>query len=627
MRLPTFSTLLTLTLSLTPLTIPLMVQSSWGQETVETDIETLPQQAIQQATQGKPLESIETFKQLLTIARQEKNRELEAFSLLGLGFNYNNIGKPQPALEQYNQALVIFRDIKDRSGEATTLNNIGAVYDNIGKPTEAINALEAAVTITLDIRRGLKDNDREAYLAAEGGTAVALVNLLIDQNQAQTAYQWANLATTFELADYTRLINAADKVNNPDAKKAVQDWNKQKQTVETLRQRLQQNFSETLAQQLQQEVAKVNRLAETLSEKYPEVAELFETTPEDITRLQKTIPAGTVVIQPVLLNNNIALFVLTANTLTVKKVPINPQDFEQLIEDYRAILSNRFATGWRSKGGELYDLLIRPIEAEIKQLSPEKIAIIATEKLRYIPFETLYDVTNQQYLLEQYPIHYYTRLSVNSIALQENKPPSNPKVLALGNPKPREPYNLPESENEVNGILNIFPNSEVYTQKDATLSNFKLNASRFSFIHLATHGCFDQEVCCLPNCEEPNHVTLETNTLLFADQNFNLADANELGLSNTELIIISACKTALRQNSTGQEISGMAYILERVGAKAVMASLWVVDDNYTKEIMLEFYRNLNQGMNKTEALRQAKLSYKDNHPVFWSPFILIGSGK
>ncbi|MGB5768758.1 MAG: CHAT domain-containing protein, partial [Crocosphaera sp.] len=403
--------------------------------------------------------------------------------------------------------------------------------------------------------------------------------------------------------------------------------------VETLRQRLQANFSETLAQQLQQQEAKLNQLAETLAKQYPEVAELFETTPEDITRLQKTIPAGTVVIQPVLLTNitnvpnNIAIFILTSDTLTVKKVSINPQDFNQLIEDYRAILSNRFKGGWRRKGGELYDILIRPIETEIKQLAPQKIAIIATEKLRYIPFETLYDSSKKQYLLEQYPLHYYTRLSVNSIALQEDTTPTTTKVLALGNPNPNEPYHLEAAEEEVKSIPNIFPDSEVYIQKDATLTNFKLNASRFNFLHLATHGCFDIEVCCLPNCEEPNHVTLETNTLLFADQNFNIANANELGLSTTELIIISACKTALRQNSTGQEISGIAYLFERVGAKAVMASLWNAEDDSTKEIMLQFYTNLAQGMNKTEALTEAKLSQKNRHPAFWSPFILIGNGQ
>ncbi len=58
-----------------------------------------------------------------------------------------------------------------------------------------------------------------------------------------------------------------------------------------------------------------------------------------------------------------------------------------------------------------------------------------------------------------------------------------------------------------------------------------------------------------------------------------------------------------------------------------MASLWNVEDDSTKEIMLQFYTNIAQGMNKTEALTEAKLSPKNRHPAFWSPFILIGNGQ
>ncbi|MDJ0661531.1 MAG: CHAT domain-containing protein [Crocosphaera sp.] len=55
---------------------------------------------------------------------------------------------------------------------------------------------------------------------------------------------------------------------------------------------------------------------------------------------------------------------------------------------------------------QIYEILIRPIEPEIKNISPQNLAIIATGKLRYIPFETLYDRDKEKFLLEKYPIHY-----------------------------------------------------------------------------------------------------------------------------------------------------------------------------------------------------------------------------
>jgi CHAT domain-containing protein len=81
----------------------------------------------------------------------------------------------------------------------------------------------------------------------------------------------------------------------------------------------------------------------------------------------------------------------------------------------------------------------------------------------------------------------------------------------------------------------------------------------------------------------------------------------------------------------------LAYVLERAGAKSVIASLWSAPDGIELEdksyeaitsiMMAKFYQNLQKGMNKSEAMREAKLSLieKYPHPYFWSPFILIGA--
>ena len=146
----------------------------------------------------------------------------------------------------------------------------------------------------------------------------------------------------------------------------------------------------------------------------------------------------------------------------------------------------------------------------------------------------------------------------------------------------------------------------------------KKQAFRFPILHLGTHGCFNLAGC-------PN-LGMQANTILFANnQQYNIADAALLGLKNTELITLSACQTAKEANADGQEISGLAYVLERAGAKSVIASLWNAEDNTSAEIMTQFYQNLKNGMSKSEAMRQAKLSQIKSHPFFWSPFILIGS--
>ncbi len=360
------------------------------------------------------------------------------------------------------------------------------------------------------------------------------------------------------------------------------------------------------------------------------MAELFETTPADIKNLTSSIPTGTVVVQPVLLTNvrnmpnNIAFFIFTKGELSVIKKSIDPTKFNELLTKYLEKVQDDTDASYAETGGELYDILIRPIEDKIKALSPKQLSIIATGKLRHFPFETLYDSKTNQFLIQKYPVNYLTRISNNSLkspGVQNAVPRKAQAVLAFGNPVPRDPQNLPSAEVEVRKIKEIFPESEVYIHNKATLEKFRSQALRFSFLHLATHGCFKIEDC--------KEVDLLNNRLLFADKPLDIADAALLGLQGTQLITLSACQTAVETNLNGEGIAGIAYIFERAGAKAVMASLWKVEDEATQELMVDFYQNLKQGMTKGEALQKAKLKLikDDRHPFYWSPFVLIGDAR
>jgi CHAT domain-containing protein len=381
-----------------------------------------------------------------------------------------------------------------------------------------------------------------------------------------------------------------------------------------MRRQLQDKFSEELAQQIRQFEEKVYKNAETIGDKYPEIAELFESKPTDIAQLQKNIAPDTLVIQPVPLRDKVALFLVTREKLIVIQSDAKREELNKLVSEYRTQLANAKNSDVYDTGGKLYEILIRPIESQIATNSPKNIAIIASGQLRYIPFETLYDEKNKQVLLEKYPIYYLTRISTSTPPATERKPL---QVLAFANPKPTL-QELKGTEIEAEIIRQTFPGSATYEHEKATLDTFKIQAGRFSILHLGTHGCFDLAGC--PNLD------MQANNILFANKKeYNIANAALLGLKNTELITLSACQTAKEANADGQEISGLAYVLERAGAKSVIASLWSAEDNTSAEIMTQFYQNLKNGMTKSEAMQKAKLSQIKSHPFFWSPFILIGA--
>ncbi|MFN6307081.1 MAG: DUF2225 domain-containing protein [Microcystis sp.] len=578
---------------------------------------------------GEKQKALDYYQQALPLRRAVGDRTGEAITLHNIGAVYSALGEKQKALDYYQQALPLSRAVGDRSQEATTLNNIGFVYRDQGKPEVAIDSLEKSANLILELRRGVSRSLRATFLESEQGTSIALVDLLIRQNSPQKAFEWANLSTTFDLVDYERLAGTEGQVKNPVANQAYQEWKAQARKLEALRQELQTNFSDTLSRQVRQQEAALSEQAEILVEKYPELADLLEITPTDLAQLQANLPANTTLLQPVLLTgidnveHTVALFILTRTTLKVQQVPV-PKDLNERLQRYASQLESDLEIVDRALSSQLYDLLIRPIEG---QIAPNQtLAIIATGALQRIPFETLYDNQTQQYLLQKYPIHYLTRLS--KVQPQPTPKVNNPSVLVFANPRPTQ-VELIGTEAQADFLQKTYANSQIYKHQQATLDAFLSQSPRFPILHLGTHGCFRPEGC-------PS-LGMKPNTLLFANKReYELKDAVKLGLQNTELITIGACETAREVDGVG--LAGLAYVWERAGAKTTLASLWNATDfvQYSQQnspelptaaILNQFYTNLQQGMTKAEALRQAKLAHIDLHPFFWAAFILIGDGQ
>jgi CHAT domain-containing protein len=96
-----------------------------------------------------------------------------------------------------------------------------------------------------------------------------------------------------------------------------------------------------------------------------------------------------------------------------------------------------------------------------------------------------------------------------------------------------------------------------------------------------------------------------------------------------DVVMLSACETAVGQVRRYEGMYGLARAFLYVGARSVGASLWRVSDASTARLMGAFYREYARGAGKAEALRQAQVGllrrkeYSD--PYFWSGFILIGA--
>ena len=102
---------------------------------------------------------------------------------------------------------------------------------------------------------------------------------------------------------------------------------------------------------------------------------------------------------------------------------------------------------------------------------------------------------------------------------------------------------------------------------------------------------------------------------------------------SADMITLSACSTGLGKLVNGEGILGMTRAFFYAGARNLTVSLWNVNDAATAVLVRSFYAQLNRGISKPEALRQAKLHllFGSNptwrRPYFWAPFVLVGSGQ
>jgi CHAT domain-containing protein len=97
---------------------------------------------------------------------------------------------------------------------------------------------------------------------------------------------------------------------------------------------------------------------------------------------------------------------------------------------------------------------------------------------------------------------------------------------------------------------------------------------------------------------------------------------------NAQLVVLSGCRTADGKLLQGEGLLAISRSFYYAGARAVVATLWNVDDVSTAELMKTFYRLIRAGMAPEDALRQAKIEMERGkhklwkNPWFWSPFII-----
>jgi CHAT domain-containing protein/Tfp pilus assembly protein PilF len=319
------------------------------------------------------------------------------------------------------------------------------------------------------------------------------------------------------------------------------------------------------------------------------------------------------------------LFAVTRDRLAAFRLDATAIDGS--LRPFTASLANpqSVAQGIRLRATALYRVLLGPVTEFLT--NARRVIVAADGDLYDLPFETLVAPATSggrsAYLIESRTISYVP--SASTLAHLGELPLGNgPEFLGFAAPEAGGglPY-LPLVEEEVRRIAALFPErSRIFLSAEATEVRFRsenalVTAARR--LHFAAHGYLseDPELMGIHLSRDPAH---GSDGLL---QAFEI-----LGLDlHADLVVLSACETARGQRIPGEGTLGLPRAFFYAGARTVVVSLWRAEDSATAALMVAFYRALSRGVDKAEALRQAKLERiaAGDVPRLWAPFVLVGS--
>ena len=196
------------------------------------------------------------------------------------------------------------------------------------------------------------------------------------------------------------------------------------------------------------------------------------------------------------------------------------------------------------------------------------------------------------------------------------------RICAIGNPKSAM-VPLPAAEKEAKEIAQLFKGSNVRTRARATESLLKSGyegLGRPDVIHFACHGIFNEKA------PELSHLALTPDQK--NDGKLEMHEIFDLDWKGLSLVTMSACSSGNGKLGAGNDLVGLTRGFMFAGAPSILCSLWDVDDDATKVLMVNFYKNYLGGMSKPESLRRAQVAMMKNpkwsHPYYWSAFVLFG---
>ena len=576
------------------------------------------------------------------------------------------LGNLTAASQAYQKALTFFESKVDYTNEAALRYGLGKLALRQHRFDEAEKQLRRSIELTKQLRENASSKDlRSSFLASVHGRYEAYVELLMTRFASTGNRDFERQA--FEANESGRALALLDSLRSQqkeirrasDPMLLIEEEKLQKreqQLLDSLAEQVSRGASEQDRQKINAELTDVRSRYETLQARLNTNAKftnLLWPEPDYQKVKDQLIDSNTTLLEYSLGDANSYAWIITQNGLTSRKLE-HKNSIERAVNQLLTLLQKPLIDSGddvrlQNAINDVSRLVLEPVS---DQLHTSRLIVIADGCLQRVPFQVLKAFsTATEPLVAQFEIVDAPSAAALASVRQErmHRQSGTKMVVGFGDaifaadsskPTPTdtqatrgsESRNLPSlpmlfnAKRELRAIEELTgDDSAFYTEYAATRDNFlNVNFNQFRIVHVVTHGIL--------NDVEPQ---LSGLYLTRVDSN-NRPLAGFIGLTDifkmntsVDLVVLSACQTALGKELRGEGLIGLTRGFMYAGAASVVATLWQVDDAASAELMKYFYTYLlHDGMTPPAALRAAQNKIRSQpkwkSPYYWAGFTIQG---
>lgn len=624
---------------------------------------------------GEFRKAVEYLQQGLDLRREIGERAGEAISLRNLGTTYYLSGDISRAADYLTLANNLGRELGDRRVESDSHYWLAIIDRDRGEIDRAIVHIESGLRIIEQIRGELVNPElRTAYFSTVQDYYELYTELYAARFGKSGAVADAESAfLTSEKARARGLIELLQEAR-VDIRKGVDEklLEREIELQDSLNARFRQRTQILGGKSTPEQRSKINSEINSLTTELDALRVRLRLENPRYGALRGGDSAGIPEIKALLDDETMLLeyklgakrsFAWLVTKTSVQLFTLAPRaEIEMIAKDYYGLASSRAKADESraaSLAAELSGKLLGPMAGKLRT---KRIAVVADGILQFIPFSALPISGTDSVIADKFevvvlpsagvlaeirrprelPQARRKRLAVFADAVFDAADPRLLKSKARTNATPLNPDyqrfrrdsdisaalpRLVSSRIEARNISALLPRSEADLFVDFDASREKVTEGeldRYEILHFATHGLVDTS--------RPEYSSLVLSLFDSAgsrrDGFLRLSHVYNLDL-DSELVVLSACQTALGKDVRGEGLVGLTRGFFYAGAKRVVASLWKVDDAATAEFMKRFYQHLiSRKVAPAAALRAAqtemKLIPRFRAPYFWAGFTIQG---